>query len=112
MPTFETETIVAAPLERVWAFHQDVQGALTKLQPPGAGRVMESVEPSPPELGTRVTVRAKVPMRGEMRWIAKYVEFVPPKAVVFGAEARFVDEQERGPFKSWRHAHEFEAIDD
>src|SRR5688572_19745981 len=100
MPTFETETIIAAPLERVWAFHQEVTEALSKLSPPGARVVIESVKPSPPELGTRVTVRAKVPMRGELRWVAKYVEFVPPKAVVFGAEARFVDEQERGPFKS------------
>ena len=33
-------------------------------------------------------------------------------AVVFGEEARFVDEQESGPFKSWRHEHDFERIDE
>ena len=32
--------------------------------------------------------------------------------LVFGEEARFTDEQESGPFRSWQHSHEFEAIDD
>lgn len=112
MPTFEHETIIPAPLERVWAFHQDAKRALPRLSPVEAGVVIESVEPDPPRLGTRVTVLASVPLRGKMRWIARYVEFVEPRPVVFGMEARFVDEQEVGPFKRWRHAHEFEAIDD
>jgi ligand-binding SRPBCC domain-containing protein len=47
-----------------------------------------------------------------MRWIARVVEHRPPHAVVFGEEARFVDEQEHGPFKSWRHEHDFEHVDE
>jgi hypothetical protein len=31
--------------------------------------------------------------------------------VVFGEEARWTDEQESGPFASWKHQHEFEAVD-
>ena len=112
MPEFDRETIIHAPLADVWAFHQDAQKALPMLSPPEAGVEIESVEPEPPTLGTVVTIRARVPFRGKMRWIAKYVEFVEPRAVVFGAEARFVDEQQQGPFKRWKHHHEFEAIDD
>jgi hypothetical protein len=43
--------------------------------------------------------------------VAKIVQHKPPRAVVFGEEARFVDEQESGPFKAWRHEHDFERVD-
>ena len=112
MPTFEFETIIAAPLDEVWAYHQDPLRALPELTPPDAGAVLEGAEPLPPRVGTRVTVRANVPFRGEVRWVARYVDFRAPHAVVFGREARFVDEAESGPFASWRHEHDFEAIDD
>jgi ligand-binding SRPBCC domain-containing protein len=48
---------------------------------------------------------------GRVRWVARITQHQPPHAVVFGEEARFVDEQESGPFKFWRHEHEFERID-
>ena len=61
-------------------------------------------------VGSKIVIRAKGPF-GAVRWVAKIVEHHSPHAVVFGEEARFVDEQECGPFKSWRHEHEFERID-
>lgn len=110
MPTLVFETRIAAPLARVWAFHQDVKTALPALSRPGDQVEVEEAD-LPVGLGSRLVIRAKGPV-GRVRWVAKYVEFVPPHAVVFGEEARFVDEQEAGPFKRWRHSHEFDAIDD
>jgi ligand-binding SRPBCC domain-containing protein len=108
MPTLEFETTIAAPLERVWAWHQDVHGALAALTPPGEDLRIESAEPLPPVVGTKVVVTARGPLGRRVRWVAAYAEVRPPHAVVWGEEARFVDVQESGPFKSWRHEHEFE----
>ena len=110
MRTLEFETTLAAPLAKVWAFYEDVQKSLEAISSPADEVKIESVE-LPPREGTRLVITAKVPLRGRVKWVAKIVEHRPPHAVVFGEEARFVDVQEDGPFKSWRHEHDFEAID-
>jgi ligand-binding SRPBCC domain-containing protein len=110
MPTVQYETTIAAPLERVWAFHEDILGALPALSPPKAQVRVESAD-LPARVGTKVVLTAKAPLRGRVRWVAVYTTHEPPHAVVFGEEARFVDEQESGPFKFWRHEHEFERLD-
>ena len=107
MPTVEFETTVAAPLEAVWTFFQDVRTSLPALTAPSEGVTVESVD-GPMAAGCRIVLGVNSPL-GRARWVAKIVEHVPPHAVVFGEEARFVDEQESGPFRYWRHAHEFEA---
>ena len=109
MPTLEFETTVTAPLAAVWAFHEDVTTSLPALSPPGDQVRIESAD-LPVRVGSKIVILAKGPV-GKLRWVAKIVEHKPPRAVVFGEEARFVDEQESGPFKSWRHEHDFEAID-
>lgn len=109
MPTLLFETTIAAPLAKVWAFHEDVKMSLPALSPPGDDVRIESAD-LPLAVGSRITILARGPL-GPVRWVARIVEWVPPHAVVFGEEARFADEQESGPFKRWRHSHEFEAID-
>jgi ligand-binding SRPBCC domain-containing protein len=109
MPTVEFETTVAAPLAKVWAFFQDVETSLPALTSPAEQVTVASAD-VPMKEGSRIVMGMNGPF-GRVRWEAKIVEHVPPHAVVFGEEARFVDEQETGPFKSWRHAHEFEATD-
>ena len=110
MPTLLFETTIAAPLSDVWAFHEDVLNALPALSPPEAGVKIELID-LPPRVGMTVVITAKGPV-GRIRWVARYVEHQPPRAVVFGEEARFVDEQQSGPFASWRHSHEFERLDE
>jgi ligand-binding SRPBCC domain-containing protein len=110
VPVREFEMIVAAPLARVWAFHQDVMNALPVLSPPGDQVTVEHAD-SPPVARARTVISFRGPFGRRMRWVARIVEHRPPHAVVFGEEARFVDEQETGPFRRWRHEHEFEAID-
>ncbi len=109
MPTLEFELVVPAPIERVWALYDDPPRGLTALCPPEAQAVVESAD-MPVQVGSRVVVSTVVPFRGRLKWTARIIEHRPPHAVVFGTEARFVDEQESGPFAFWRHEHEFEAI--
>jgi ligand-binding SRPBCC domain-containing protein len=110
MPVLELECTIGAPLEEVWAFHQDVPRALAALSPPDSGVEVERAEPLPPRVGTRVVIRARDPFGRRIRWVAVYVEHQDPHPVPGGAAARFVDEQESGPFAAWRHEHDFSAI--
>jgi ligand-binding SRPBCC domain-containing protein len=111
MPTRIYESVIPAPLQAVWDLYQDVHRALPALSPPGARVRIESAD-LPPVVGARIVITVRGPLGRPIRWVARIVEHRPPHAVVFGAEARWVDEQEEGPFAAWRHEHEFEAIDD
>jgi len=110
MQTLTFECIIQAPLKDVWAFHDDPIANLAALSPPGSEARIESAD-VPVREGSRVIIVAKGPAGKETRWVAKIVEHRPPHAVVFGEEARFVDELESGPFPYWRHEHDFEGID-
>ncbi len=107
MPTLEFQITIATPLDVVWAFHDDV-GNLPVLSPPEAQVQLESAD-VPVRVGSRIVINAQGPV-GRIRWVARIVEHKPPRVVVFGEEARFVDEQESGPFKSFRHEHDFERV--
>src|SRR5437016_4690403 len=110
MPTMEFDTTVAAPLAVVWAYFEDVRASLPALTSPAETVEIESAD-TPLNVGSRIVMSMNGPAGRRVKWVAKIVEHVPPHAVVFGEEARFVDEQESGPFKFWRHAHELEAVD-
>ncbi len=107
MPILEFQITLTAPLDEVWAFHDDVEN-LAALSPANAQVRVESVD-TPVKAGSRIAITARGPL-GRIRWVAKIVEHTPPRAVVFSEEARFVDEQESGPFKAWRHEHDFERV--
>jgi ligand-binding SRPBCC domain-containing protein len=109
MPVLEFEITLGAPLDVVWAFHDGVAN-LAVLSPPDAEVKIESAD-TPVKVGSRIVITAKGPL-GRLRWVARIVEHKPPRALVFGEEARFVDEQESGPFKAWRHEHDFERGDE
>jgi ligand-binding SRPBCC domain-containing protein len=112
VPTLVFEQTVAAPLSRVWELHEDVARVLPALSPPAA-RVRVSIDPAylPVRAGSRLVITARGPLGFPVRWVAKIVEHRPPRPEDPGAAAGFVDEQESGPFKSWRHEHEFTPVD-
>lgn len=112
MPVLQFTCELAAPLEKVWAWHNDIAVALPALSPPGDDVRLERVGPLPPQAGTEVLITARGPLGRRIRWLARYTAYVPPHAVTTGMEARFVDEQIHGPFARWRHHHEFEALTD
>jgi uncharacterized protein len=108
VPTLEFETIIAAPLAKVWAFFEDIEHSIPKIYANESVQ-LERVD-MPARVGTEVVILMRGPF-GKVRIAARIIEHRPPHAVVFGEEARFVDVQDSGPFKSWRHEHEFESVD-
>ena len=109
MPQLTFQTTVGAPLQRVWAFHEDVRSALPALSPPEARVRIESAD-LPVRVGSRIVIRVRGPLGIPIRWVAKIVEHRPPFVDGDADAAAFVDEQESGPFASWRHEHLFEAV--
>lgn len=112
MPVLQFECEVPAPLEKVWAWHDDILTALPALSPPEDDVRLEYARPLPPQVGTEVLITARGPLGRRLRWLARYTAYAPPHGVTTGMEARFVDEQVSGPFARWRHHHEFEALTD
>ncbi|MFN4243462.1 MAG: SRPBCC family protein [Tepidisphaerales bacterium] len=112
MPVLQFECEVPAPLEKVWAWHDDILTALPALSPPEDDVRLEYARPLPPRVGTEVLITARGPLGRRLRWLARYTAYAPPHGVTTGMEARFVDEQVSGPFARWRHHHEFEALTD
>jgi ligand-binding SRPBCC domain-containing protein len=110
MPSLTFETIVPASLASVWAWHEDVPVALPALSPPASRVRVESAD-LPVRVGSRVVASARGPLGVPIRMVARIVEHTPP-AETGGASARFVDEQESGPFATWRHEHLFASTAD
>jgi ligand-binding SRPBCC domain-containing protein len=103
MGRFEYAFVVRAPLERVWAFHDDPLALPKVMTGPVRMRVHHVDRPLNP--GSRILMTMQVgPLRRP--WNVQLIERVPPHY--------FTDEQigDEGPFKRWRHTHAFEAVDD
>jgi ligand-binding SRPBCC domain-containing protein len=97
---FEHSSCIAAPPEHVFSFHEQ-PGAFEALTPPwervavvsGKGRI---------EAGAEVVLRLRVGPCSKT-WAARYTAYVKDRL--------FVNEQVRGPFRSWRHEQRFEPQD-
>jgi ligand-binding SRPBCC domain-containing protein len=101
VPTVEYVCDLDAPLERVWAFYDDI-ASLFKLTPPENHARLEG-EPAPMRVGVvyhLIVKRFGVPIH----WDAEIVAYDPPRLF----RDRQVDG--KGPFHSWTHTHTFEAL--
>ena len=93
---FEFITQIAAPVEKVFAFHER-DDIFSYLVPPWQKVQMVS-RVGCLEVGARLVFRVFVgPI--PITWVAVHTEFVRNRL--------FVDVQERGPFAYWKHRHEF-----
>ncbi len=110
MALIDHETIIAAPITQVWLFFTDPVKNLPRISHPSAAIVVKSAD-LPIKDGSGVVIACKDPFGRRIDWQSRIEEFTPPHPVVFGMEARFVDIQVSGPFRIWKHEHEFEAID-
>jgi len=100
MPSFEASIRIAAPVDRVWAFHER-DDVLERLAPP-SGRPMVLSRKGLLEAGARVEFLVPIgPLR--VRWIALHV--------AHERHRYFTDSQIEGPFRTWLHEHRFEAVD-
>jgi ligand-binding SRPBCC domain-containing protein len=102
MRQFEHTFVVNAPLEKVWAFHDD-PSALPKVMTGPVKMHVHHVD-RPLQPGSRILMTMQIgPFR--RRWNVQLREKVPLVS--------FTDEQiaGEGPFRQWRHTHAFEAVD-
>jgi ligand-binding SRPBCC domain-containing protein len=96
VPVFVRQLLVRAPVAQVFGFHER-EDALPRLSPPFPPvRVVSREGGIRP--GARVDLRI-----GPIRWRALHTDYEKDRL--------FVDEQIEGPFASWVHRREFEAVD-
>lgn len=93
--------IVERPLEEVFEFFSDAKN-LSTITPPWLS--FRIVNADPVEMRTGTIIDYKIKLHGiPMKWRSEITAWEPP--------VRFVDEQRKGPYRSWIHEHRFEAID-
>ncbi|MGC4045365.1 MAG: SRPBCC family protein [Armatimonas sp.] len=95
--------MIEASQAEVWNFHASL-GVLEILTPPGTKITLPEPKPELKQ-GARFTIIVRQPpVFLPLAWESVFTIYEPP--------VRFVDEQGRkGPWKSWRHEHRFEAVD-
>jgi ligand-binding SRPBCC domain-containing protein len=92
---FVKESLIEAPPERVFAFHE-LPDALVRLTPPWeSARV---IQPAPDlRVGATAIVETRILGHFRVRWVARHTIYDPPRM--------FEDVQISGPFRLWRHRH-------
>jgi ligand-binding SRPBCC domain-containing protein len=89
---------VPRPRDEVFEFFADAAN-LDAITPPWVR--FHTVTPGPIKMGVGTIIDHRLRIRGfPVRWRSKITAWEPPR--------RFVDEQVRGPYRLWRHEHEFE----
>ena len=98
----EKQQVVDAPLAEVFDFF---------AQPGNLGRITPDwldfriVAPDEPQMRPGLEIEYRVrPLLVPQKWVSRITVYEPPH--------RFVDEQVHGPYRRWRHLHEFEALED
>jgi ligand-binding SRPBCC domain-containing protein len=104
----ERVQVVGRPLDEVFAFFADPQN-LARITPPWLRfRVVgfgDTRGPGDPSMRTGLRIHYRVsPLGFPQRWTSEITDWNPPR--------RFVDEQIRGPYRCWRHKHEFRSLSD
>lgn len=101
MPHFIHSSWIPAPVEAVFAFHERPD-ALERLTPPWSKvRVLEKTG----GLRTGARVRLRIPIGPfGVEWLAVHTGYERNRY--------FEDMQEQGPFRIWRHRHEFAEEDE
>lgn len=102
MPTLERTQIVPAPRGEVFAFFEDPRN-LGVITPPEMGFKILKMDDLPMREGFRIKYRIRV-FGVPITWVSKITAYEPGK--------RFVDDQVRGPYASWRHEHSFGDVDE
>jgi len=93
------EQWIERPIDQVFAFFADARN-LEQITPPWVGFKILFMSTDCIEEGT--IIRYRLRLHGiPLHWRTKICAWDPPSS--------FVDEQTRGPYKTWRHTHSFEA---
>jgi hypothetical protein len=98
MHQFSSEIWLARPIKEVFAFFSDAAN-LDSITPPWLSFRTVTRQPIEMHAGTVIDYRLRV--RGfPVQWRSEITEWEPPY--------HFVDEQVRGPYRLWIHAHSFQ----
>ena len=93
--TFVKESLIHAPPERVFAFHE-LPDALMRLTPPWERvRVVQAAHIA--QVGAEAIIETRMLGLIPVRWVARHTVYDPPRM--------FEDVQVKGPFRFWRHRH-------
>lgn len=98
--SFIKSSEVDVPVEDLFTWHGR-SGALMRLNPPWEKVKVDSQ--SGIEKGAVTDMKVYTGPIG-VRWIADHTEYIENEL--------FIDQQRKGPFPYWEHAHEFESIDE
>ncbi len=93
----ERTQFIPRPLEDTFSFFSDA-GNLERITPGFLKFQIETSSPIDMRAGTLIDYRLRL-LGVPLRWRTQIVEFERPR--------RFVDVQLRGPYRLWRHTHEF-----
>ena len=95
---FSSEIWLGRPIEEVFAFFSDAAN-LDSITPPWLS--FRTVTRQPIEMRAGAVIDYRLRVRGfPIRWRSKITEWEPPY--------HFRDEQVRGPYRLWIHAHRFQ----
>lgn len=90
-------------LEQAWAFFSTPRN-LARITPGDMRfRIHEPFDDRPIHVGQWITYTVRPFFGFPLKWVTRITEVSAPYF--------FVDEQETGPYSTWRHAHSFEAGD-
>lgn len=96
----EREQFIPRPVAEVFAFFADA-GNLGAITPAFLNFQILTPRPIPIETGTLIDYQIKL-FGVPLQWRTRIEELEPPW--------RFADVQLRGPYKLWRHTHEFREV--
>jgi ligand-binding SRPBCC domain-containing protein len=101
MEELVSELWLPQPREKVFSFFADARN-LQAITPPWLD--FRIANPGPIEMKVGACIDYRLRVHGiPMRWQSEITAWEPP--------VRFVDEQRRGPYRSWIHEHTFEEKD-
>ncbi len=99
---FETSVLLDAPIQQVYAFHENPYNLLG-ISPAWLAAQIErasSTASAGDDFALSVGLRG-VPLK--LHWVGFWQEVIPPRLLVDGAK--------KSPFTYWQHQHRFEAVD-